>query len=86
MHVAWTIDERTYVLLKTFRRWRQAKREADKVERWYRAQGIDVQVKIIKEICDNGETQKTFANISTMPILRHEDYAATGEKRSIPLG
>ena len=56
MTVHWEIENRQYMLLRIFRRWRQAKREADKIERWYKAQGIDVQVKIITEGCGNGET------------------------------
>ena len=85
MHVAWMIGEKTYALLRTFRRWRQAKREADKVERWYGAQGIDVQAKIIKG-GNNGETQKTTSDLSTMSVLRDQDHAEVAEERFVSPG
>jgi hypothetical protein len=75
MTVHWEIENRQYMLLRIFRRWRQAKREADKIERWYKAQGIDVQVKIITEGCGNGETQKEVEDISSVSVLRDEDNA-----------
>jgi hypothetical protein len=66
------------MLLRIFRRWRQAKREADKIERWYKAQGIDAQVKIIKED-RNGETQKEAEDLSSVSVLRDANHAEANQ-------
>jgi hypothetical protein len=72
MTVHWKIENRQYMLLRVFSRWKQAKREADKIERWYASRGIPVTVRLEGK---NGQAQKTFANISAMSVLRDENNA-----------
>jgi hypothetical protein len=51
MTVHWEIENRQYMLLRVFRRCKQAKREADKIERWYASQGIPITIRLER---DNG--------------------------------
>jgi hypothetical protein len=49
MTVHWEIKNKQYMLLRVFRRWKQAKREADKIERWYASQGIAATVRLERD-------------------------------------